>query len=295
MENKNQEDMDMMIVLKSIKNAILWVVNSFIWVFEFSLRNIVTLLSFIGIALGVGITLYNLKKQTYLSTMSVSHIRVDNDYCFLMIAGLNGYAEAEDYKGLATALSIDEKTASQIKEFKYSPLNLNIAQRFADSVSVHIPFKVTVEVNDVSILDTLQKGILNYLESNEFALKTKEIEKENLWKTEVRIRKEIMELDSLKRIVNQSIIPRGTGSGIILGEPIDPVAIYKNAMESYEKLLRVNDRLQLNNSFELMVGFSKNSKPSGLNIIHYIFLSVLIGYFLGFFWLVKKHYYKKNH
>ena len=87
MENKNQEDMDMMIVLKSIKNAILWVVNSFIWVFEFSLRNIVTLLSFIGIALGVGITLYNLKKQTYLSTMSVSHIRVDNDYCFLQGIG----------------------------------------------------------------------------------------------------------------------------------------------------------------------------------------------------------------
>lgn len=284
----------MLIVLKSIKNSIRWVVNSIIWLFEFSLRNIVTLFLFIGIALGIGITLYNLQQKTYSSSMSVSHIRVDNDYCYLMIAGLNAYAEAEDYKGLAAVLSIDEKTASQVKKFKSSPLNENIAKRFADSVSVHIPFKVLVEVNDVSILDTLQKGILNYLESNEFALKTKEIEKENLWKTEVRIRKEIIELDSLKRIVNQSIIPRGTGSGIILGEPIDPVAVYKNAMESYEKLLRVNDKLQLNNSFELMVGFSKNSKPSGLNIIHYILISVLIGYFFGLFWLVKKHYYKKN-
>lgn len=284
----------MLIVLKSIKNAILWVVNSVVWLFEFSLRNVVTLLLFIGIALGIGITLYNLQKQTYSSSMSVSHIRVDNDYCYLMIAGLNAYAEAEDYKGLASVLSIDEKTASLVKKFKSSPLNENIAKRFADSVTVHIPFKVSVDVYDVSILDTLQKGILNYLESNEFALKTKAIEKENLWKTEVRIRKEIAELDSLKRIVNQSIIPRGTGSGIILGEPIDPVAVYKNAMESYEKLLRVNDKLQLNNSFELMVGFSKNSKPSGLNIIHYILISILIGYCFGFFWLVKKHYYKKK-
>jgi hypothetical protein len=177
--------------------------------------------------------------------------------------------------------------AQQIQNIEYAPLNENIEKRFADSVSVLLPFKVLVEVYELEILDTLQIAILNYFESNEFALTRKKLEHDEFNKTEERVKKEIIEIDSLKQLVSKSIVPRGTGSGIILGEPIDPVLVYRRGLELFERQLQLSKKQTLNDSFELMVGFNKSAKRADLGIELYIFLGLLFGYISALLWLVR--------
>jgi hypothetical protein len=289
MENNTQEDLDLLFVLKSIKKGILNLFRGIIWLIEFSTKHILALVVFMAIAISISLGFYYLKKPYYTSALSIAHIRFDNDYCYEMITNLNSYINVNNNnKELAEKLSIGINYAKEIKDIKYKTLNNIIARRYADSMSVMLPFLVEVEVYDNEILDTLQKGILSYLEANEYATKRKLLEKESLDKIEQRMHAEIREMDSLKKIVSQSIIPRSTGNGIILGEPIDPVAVYKKAMESYEKLLMINRKQVLNNSFEITIGFAKSSKIAGLGKLWYYLIGSLVGYTIGILFLVRK-------
>lgn len=289
MENNRQEDLDMLYVVKSIKRGTVNIFKSIGWLIDYTLNKFLPIMGFILAFTCVGLGIYFARKPYYASQLTISHIRFENDYCREMISNLDSYINAStNNTDLASTLSISVQDAGLIKNISYASLNENIAKRFADSVSVLIPFKVEVEVYDNSVLDTLQKGILNYLESNAYATKIKEIDMQALKKTEQKVINEIIEIDSLKQIVNQSIIPRSTGNGIILGEPIDPLSVYRRAMEVHDKLLYVNKQQELNNSFNLVLGFSKNSRPSSSGILLYLIISIVVGYLVGLIWLLRR-------
>jgi hypothetical protein len=288
MENNKQEDLDMLYVLRSINKGIGRFFRSIVWLFEFSLKNFRTLALFIIVFVALCLGIYLLKKPYYRSQLSISHIRFENDYCYEMVESLDSYITGNENPALAERLSISKNDAAKVQSIKYKPLNENIASRFIDSVSVLLPFKVEVEVYDNSVLDTLQKGILKYLESNRYATKIKEIEKQVLEKTEQRLEKEITEIDSLKKIVNAGIVPRSSGNGIIFGEPLDPVLIYKRGMDLYEKKTFIAKKKLLNNSFEVIIGFGKSPKRANYGKVFYIGIGLLGGYLIGLLWLLKK-------
>jgi hypothetical protein len=195
---------------------------------------------------------------------------------------------------LAKTLKLEVSEAKKLKSIKYLDANKNIAKKYEDSASVFLPFKVEVEVYDNSVLPKLQTSILNYLESNEYAQKLKEIESQSIAKTEIRILDEIKEIDSLKRIVNSSILPRGTGNGVIVGEPVNPVSIYDKAMKSYLQLMDLNKQKNLNNSFEVIVGFSENNKEQKLSLVGHIISGIIVGYLIGLFSLIVRIFKSKS-
>jgi hypothetical protein len=290
MEDQKQEDLDIQYVFKSIKKGISGFLNSILWLINFSFKKILQLSVFVVIAVGICLGAYYMEKPYYRSELFISHIRLDNDYCYEMIRNLNSLInESRENADLAEKLQLKPELAKSIKQISYKSTNDKLAKQYTDSTSVLLPFKVEVEVYDNEVLPDLQKGILNYLESNEYAIQQKQIKKESLDLVELRIKDEIKEIDSLKRLVNLSIIPRGTGNGIILGEPIDPVSIYARAMISYEKLMDVNKDKLLNDSFHLMVGFNKNYKVAGHGKLFYIALGCLIGYIIGLLFLLRKN------
>lgn len=288
MEGNNQEELDLKNVYTGMKNAIVHFVGLIIWVITFSFQKALYLSIFILLFTGIFASIYFLQKPFYKSTMSISHIRFENEYCYEMIKDLNSYIDGKTNSGLATALKISPEDAVNIKSIHYFPMNDNVAKRYSDSTKILLPFKVEVEVYNNDVLDTLETGIINYLESNEFATKTKEIERISLEENKKRILQEIAALDSLKRIVDQSIIPRSSGNGIILGEPIDPVAVYKRGMEMYEKEIMINSAQKLLNTFDIRVGFSKSYKTANVSIIIYILFGALFGYCIGFYWVLNR-------
>ncbi len=288
MEETKQQDLDILYVLRKIKQSINSFFSGFTWLVRFSLNNFGRLLIFITVAIVISLSLYFVKRGYYTSYVTIAHTRVDNDYCRELINNLDTYMDGKENATLANELHISKRLAKEVRGIKYRALNENVAKRFADSVSVLLPFRVEVQVYDRLILDSLQVGLLRYLETNHFASSRKNIDVESLERTEQHVVREMVEIDSLKRIVNQSIIPRGNGSGIIYGEPLDPVIIYKRAMDLFERKMQINKRQTLINSFEVIVGFNKSAKRSDLGIIVYILVAILLGYIIGLFWLLPR-------
>lgn len=291
MEDKRQEDQDMMYVLQLIKKLFVNLFRSIGWVFEVSIKHILLLSLSILICTGIGVGIYFMQKPYYKSEMFISNKRLQNEYCAGMIYSLSQNLDeggSNASTSLAKTLKMDVGDARKLKSIQYLDANKNLAKKYEDSSAVYLPFKVEVEVYDNSVLPKLQTSILNYLESNEYAQKLKEIESQSIAKTEIRILEEIQEIDSLKRIVNSSILPRGTGNGVIVGEPVNPVSIYDKAMKSYQQLMDLNKQKNLNNSFEVIVGFSENNKEQKLSLLGHAVYGILVGYLIGLIILIAR-------
>lgn len=280
--NNNQseeKEIDLLYIFKSIKKGILNLFKSIEEFILFSFKNIKTLSFFIIIGVGISIGIFFLKKPVYVSSLTISHTRLNNGQCADLI---NSLSKAPNDTTLANMLGIDFNLAKEIKDISYSTINKN------DSISHISDFKIIAKVFNTSILDSLQKGIMNFLESNEYATKRKQIQKIYLDKFEDRIKGEIIAIDSLKHIVDKSILPRSLGNGIILGESIDPVKVYQESMNLYKSQLTINGQRELNNSFEIIIGFS-SATPSS-NLIVNILKGFIFSLLFGLVWLLLKRY-----
>lgn len=290
MESNKQDDLDVVYVLGAAKRGVKGLATSISGLFTFTIRNFFILLLFALGGAGLAFGLYQLKTPYYESDFTVSHIRFENDYCAEMVKNLNASINHQENNAtLAEKLKIDPSMAAQIKHISSRPLNEHMAKVYADSLAIFLPFKVEVEVYDNRILPTLQNSIMDYFENNEYAVTLKELDKKSLDYIEKRVKDEIVEIDSLKKIVTKSIMPRATGNGIILGEAMEPVDIYKHGIESYEKLVEVNKKQALNKSFQLMVGYTTNNAEAGLPKWAYLLLGMFVGYIAGVVVLSRRH------
>ncbi|MDO9185007.1 MAG: hypothetical protein Q7W13_03275 [Bacteroidia bacterium] len=293
-DNNSSEEIDLLSVFYNIKKGFSNFFQSIGKLINFSLQNIKTLIVFVLLGIGISIGIFFLKKTVYVADLTISHTRLNNSECFAMVNDLTKLRDNSNNSDsmLAKKLSIDVKTAKAIKSISCKALNETLEKNYKDSTFVLLPFKIEVKVYNSSILDSLQKGILNYLESNEYAAKRKKINREYLDKYEEKMKKEIIAIDSLKRIVDKSIIPRSAGNGIILGEPIDPVKVYQTGMDLYKSQLRINEQRELNNSFEIVIGFSP-AIPT-VSLFYYLLVGIISSFTLGLLWLFSRKEKKKN-
>lgn len=288
-ENNIPEEIDLVSIFTSIRKGISNLFHSTGNLISFSMRNIKTILlfSFVGVSISIG--LFFIKKTTYMSELTLSHTRLNNNECYALIntlTDLRDNSNANNDKILAEKLNINVEIARQIKSVSCKALNESLEKSYKDSAFVLLPFKIVVKIYDPSILDTVQKGILGFLESNEYSTKRKNTHKNYLDRYEEKIKSEIIAIDSLKRLVDKSIIPRINGNGIILGEPIDPVKVYQAGMELYRAQLNVHQQKEFNNSFEIMIGFSP-AIPS-TNLLVFIITGFSISSILGVIWAFRR-------
>ena len=173
---------------------------------------------------------------------------------------INNLLEEENVSEVARILKIPSEDAMTLRSISYSKIKK--AKFETDSSKLDVFFKVSVEVFNNSILDGLEIAILNYLGDIDFVIRKKELEKIRMQKLIGKIQKEIVEIDSLKEIVANNMIPQNGQQGFIYGEPIDPMIIYKEGIELYEKELFLEIALQTMEPIELVTGFGKYSKPA---------------------------------
>jgi hypothetical protein len=93
----------------------------------------------------------------------------------------------------------------------------------------------------------------------------------------------IASLDSLTQIVNSSVIPRSTGQGIILGQPVDPVNVYKAQDSFYIQKVNIETELAHINNIETVHSFLKFSEPNYPHIRMLILIALGAGLLLAFF------------
>jgi hypothetical protein len=276
-------------VFRSIKNALATFFLAIWKVCLFTAKHYKTFSATLAIGLIVAYIVYLLLlwfKPIYTSKLILTSYRLTNDICHQIISTLEELADDEDNAPmLAKILNLSEKEAEQIHDIWYGNLNEKIEKLYKDSVAMNLPFIVHVEVYDTAILDKLQRGIVNYLENNEFAAKRKILARQTLDSLKAEVHRNVKQLDSLKKTVEQSIIPRSSGTGIILGEPIHPVSIYDKAIEMYRSKLKIQEDIALLTNVEVIEGFVKFIKPEWPKLWLNLLLGGIGGYLLGLIWI----------
>lgn len=281
-ENNNKDEIDLISVFSTIKKAFSNLINKIYSLFQYSILHIKFLSIYIFLGAAIGYGLFKLSPTVYESDLTLSHKRMTNGQCLDIINNLSKSAKTKEE--LTKKLNIDLNTAKKIKSIYYKPLNNSSAN---DSLLKFSDFKIEVEVYDKNILDSLQPKIISFLESNEYAAKRKEMNRLYLEKLEDRIKNQIISIDSLRKIVDKSIIPKSLGNGIIMGESIDPVKVYQESLNLYQSQLKIENDKELNNSFEIVVGFHSAIPTS--STLNNMLLGGILGYIAGIIWLWRRN------
>jgi len=208
--------------------------------------------------------------------MFVSSI-LPGKYCSLLLQNLNKLKGTKNLPLLAQQLKIPVEASGDIQSITMLPLRDTFTlERRDTALSL---FRIELVLKKMDNLDTIQWGLLNYLENNEYAIKRKDAKRKALESLKIVLSKKLESLDSLKEIVNSSIKPRSEGKGIILGEPIDPVSVYQAEMAYYKEQLVTDQALAIIDNIEVIQPFLKINQynyPRFNLIFLYFFLSSLL-------------------
>jgi hypothetical protein len=126
-----------------------------------------------------------------------------------------------------------------------------------DKDSVMAVFQITLVLSEIKYVDSIQTGIVGYLENNPFSLTRKAAKIQQLKVLKSLLDVKLKELDSLKQIISSSIVPRSQGQGIILGEPINPISVVQAEVNYLREQLYIDQELSTMDNIEVLQPFFK--------------------------------------
>ena len=202
---------------------------------------------------------YFLKPSYQTQGIFVSSI-LPGKYCSILLQNLNSLKGEENKPVLSNHLKISTDAAGDIQSISLSTMRDTFLIDRKDSILSL--FQITLVLSSVQHLDSIQWALVNYLENNDYAIKRKEAKRKALEALKANLNIKLLSLDSLKKIVNSSIIPRSQGQGIILGEPINPVSIYQAEISYYREQLNIDQALATIDNIEILQPFFKLNQPN---------------------------------
>lgn len=218
----------------------------------------------------------------YEVNMTLEVTAVNNEVSYELIQNLNTLVKNSSAEFAAQKLAADPMVLEDVFSIEMENMLSNID--IEDSIVNGAPFRIRAILWNQDRVESLQALIVNYLESNPYSLKRKNLE---LNRTENLVNKIILEqkeVDSLKNIAASSLLIRGQGTGLIYGQPLDPINIYREAITLFQRQQELEIRKVLIDNVQVVTGFEASEKPTFPNkgII------ILIGCFLVFliYWVI---------
>jgi len=234
-------------------------------------RNFWLIVIFFLVGAGLGWAYYSSSKKVYDNTMVISSSILTQSYCQKLIDGTNRYRRENNLKALAQQLSLTEEQAMEVFVIKIDDL-LEITD-----LKDQTAFLVTVTVGNQDILPDLQKGLVHYLENNEFVkIRVKQNER-YLSETISKLEQEIKDIQELKlKISNGEFFEKAKGNVMF-----DPTIVNSKIVELTKEKLTLQNSLALVKSVQVVEGFSRFERPSAPKLS----LSLIAGSFVGLFFV----------
>lgn len=289
------------------------IVNSIIRIkrntFKYKWVIIVTIIS--GVFMGV---LYTVKSDpVYESSLLLSSTYFNNTIIEDGIEKLNRLSLAENKQGLANALGIDLETADKIVGFSAIPsMSANdlvemelLKERLSElelsseeveriiSLGEKNAYRITVEVNESTMISAIENSIINYFKSNPYILNRIKINEQNLIARKEKLLQEDQKLDTLKKAiisVYKSMSNRSTqgSNNLYLGEQYstNPMEIFREDLRINEEILKIDEKLYLDSDFELIDGMVEFSEPVNKQTLSALFYATLISLGVAYFIII---------
>ena len=217
-------------------------------------KNFWMIVVFVGLGIATGVAYYVMSTKVYESKMIISSKILTESYCQTLFSNANRYIVEGNVQMAAKQLHISESTASKIVSLEVTALT---KVQSADSKESE-RFLITAEVLDRAILAELQKGIITYLESNDFAKIRVEQNKAYYKQMIATVEKEIADMEDFKtRIFKGDFFQNAKGNVMF-----DPTAVNTKILELTEKKITYQNSLEIVNSVELIDGFTQFQKQA---------------------------------
>ncbi|MGB8191195.1 MAG: hypothetical protein WCF67_04705 [Chitinophagaceae bacterium] len=199
-------------------------------------------------------------------------------YCTNLLQNLNELRRPKNIPELARTLNISTDAAWQIQGIIPTATQKDtfVVEKRDSSMWL---FRVTLIMHDMQHLEEIQNGLIYYLENNEYVRKRKAARLKNLITQREDLISRVRSLDSVKTLVNSSVVSRNQGQGIILGEPINPVSIYQAEVSYLRDRLNIEERIATIDNIELLQPFLKLSEynhPNYDKLMNYAFAAAFL-------------------
>ncbi len=214
-------------------------------------------ISYMALALALSLILKFTIPSVYGGTLIIKANDGSDKYYYNMLLDLVGLVNDRDYAGLANELSVNEKELEGLKKLTVLPI---ITGKDKESLGSVI---ITLEMLTKDKFINVQNGILKYLEKSDHYQKSKKMRTANLENISTKIKSEMREMDSVKKIVIANIRPpQSTGnSGLVYNVPLDPLKSYEATMKLYKEQLVLEVQKAYLESFELIKPCVVSQKP----------------------------------
>ena len=265
-------EIDLVSIFQPIGVLLTKLIVAFKYAMRFLLANIGLLLIIIIIVTSIGYALRFVITPTYVVSGFFMGRGIPGPYFSNQLESLNSNPGT-----LATLLQVPQEAAASVKAIHSEPMATPQNSQPKDSSLREAIFSVNLSLYNTQYIDTLQKGLIRYLENNPYLEARKKARLRTFELLKSSLDKKIQSLDSLKVTIDNKLIPRGQGQGIILAEPINPVSVYQAEMAYYKEKLKLDEDIQLlSNNVEVLQPFFVPGGPSNPN-----FNGLLIKFFIG--------------
>ncbi len=285
-QNINHEDQ---IYIPGIKNIIKQILGLFFWAFSFfalvANKNKLLLLCGLFIGLISGYIYYTTKPSFYKASMVVIHSELTK----------KTYAEILDQLDLLTSTGSKQRLAEELKlpvELAGNILSIDAKNindeplREDTSSKIKQTFKIIVELKSNKASDSLQNGIINYVNNSPYIKRLKHEQNKSYIERISFIERELSKLDSLKveytRFLSSSRI-----SATFYNNAFNPTDIYIHSSNLFNQKESILKMLNIDGAAISVVDGLKVSYPQTPSLLIYLLLfggmGIIAGFILGLF------------
>jgi len=247
-ENTNRAIPDDEIDFKSIGQNIS---NAVKYPFVLFWQNKLTTLLFVLMAIAICVTLKFTIPKTYSGNFIIRPNERSERTHLRMLGDLAKLLKLKDFKALARELRIEESEAKNIVDLEFT--NHAFAKALSDSSNTTT---IELELRDFNQLLPLQNKLLAYLENNPYFVRIRDYQKMNIAMKTGLIDKDMLLLDSLKRMQLHSYdkLKMTEQNSVYLNDLINPTSTYTLQLERLSQKVGLLGQSMFIDSFQLVKG-----------------------------------------
>ncbi len=235
----SSEEIDLLYFFRQLGNGIRYAGRGLENYLRLLWRNKILFLLIVLLVTGAAYSVRFFKAPLYRTDgIFISHFLPAN-YYHIMVGDLNQLLGKEGLPILSEQLKVTPEIAGQIAGLDLEPLRDTILER---NDSVFAPFRITIYLREISHLDTIQTGLVFYLEGGEGEQKRKLEREKSLEEAKLFLYEKVMKTDSSSTTGSPTSLKKQAGSG---------------ELSAYQELMRVNDLLYNQDKIEVVRPFLK--------------------------------------
>lgn len=225
----------------------------------------------IGILAGVAYSL--LSKKVYESKMLVSSSLLSLTYADEVLGNINLIIAEKNTERAAAELNLSQDVVKKIAFVDIESALDDKAEQLKENEKIFL--RITAKTTDPSIFPELQKGLIYYLENNQF-VKVRIEQRKRYYKELIsKVNSELKDLEEFKqRLLKGDFFEAAKGNLMF-----DPTIVNSKILELTKEKINYENSLMIADNIQLINGFTASSQPRWPKKT----LSIITGAFFGLF------------